>query len=173
MTTREHDHALEAKILELGLCAPRVTVQQIDALVDGLTYHTYVVPGTTTTVAAAIGPGSAVVALAFSATASADNFNEVTGRNQAIAKAKEKARSKLWELEGWRLKLNLLDLSEAGLLDQVLDVELLDVGTEWPSAAVPAAVLRSAGALPSAPRACPACPGKPACPCPRPSPQAV
>lgn len=104
------------------------------------------IPGTTTTVAAAIGPGEFVVALGVAASASVENFDEVIGRNRAISKAEVKARAKLWELEGWRLKRNLLDLSEAGLLASTLDPELIAaVGSEWPSAAVPAAVMTAFG----------------------------
>lgn len=145
MSTREQDHALEAQIRALGLTAPRVTVEQIDALVDALSFHTYVIPGTTTTVAAAIGPGEFVVALGTSATVSPENFREQLGRDEAIAKAKAMARDKLWELEGWRLKRNLLDLRDAGMLERVLAPELVEaVGELWPSAAVPTAVLKSA-----------------------------
>lgn len=144
MSTREQDQALEAEIRALGLTAPRVTLAQIDALVDSLSFHTYVIPGTTTTVAAAIGPGDFVVALGTSAAVSPENFREQLGRDAAIAKARAKARDKLWELEGWRLKRNLLDLRDAGMLDQVLAPELLEaVGDAWPFAAVPTAVLKS------------------------------
>lgn len=139
--TRQDDINLEAQIVALGLTAPRVTVEQIDSLMQSLSYSTHVVPGTTTTVAAAIGPGGFVVELGFSAAASSENFDEVIGRNRAISRAKEKARGKLWELEGWRLKRNLLDLAEAGLLERILDPEVLKgFGDHWASVAVPTAV---------------------------------
>lgn len=149
MSTREHDQALEGQILALGLTAPRVTLQQIDALVDSLDYHTYVIPGTTTTVAAAIAPGNMVVVLGYSASVSPENFREQLGRDSAIANAKAKARSKLWELEGWRLKRNLWEMHEAGLLEQALAPELIkSLGDQWPSVAVPAAVAKAAAGCP-------------------------
>ncbi|MFL3984733.1 Gp49 family protein [Pseudomonas aeruginosa] len=149
MTTREQDQALEGQILAAGLNAPRVTVEQIDALVAGLSYHTYVIPGTTTTVAAAIGPGDFVVGLGMAAAASVENFDEVIGRNRAISKAQAEARNKLWELEGWRLKLNLLDMRDAGLLGQALSPELVEAfGDQWHAVAIPAAVLKAAAGCP-------------------------
>lgn len=149
MSTREQDQALEVQIIGLGLNAPRVALAHIDALVEALSYHTYVVPGTTTTVACAIAPGEFVVAIGKAAAVSPENFREQLGRDAAIANAKGKAREKLWELEGWRLKRNLRDLHEAGLLEQTLNPELLAaVGDEWPAAAIPAAVVRAVGLAP-------------------------
>lgn len=168
MTPSQQDKALEAQILAKGLTAPRVLPEQIDDLVNQLSFHTYVIPGTTVTVAAAIAAGNIVVALGKSGAASAANFDEVIGRNRAISRAKDAARNQLWELEGYRLKRNLLDLLEVGGLDQVLEVaaQLPASHAEvWPHVATPAVVMH-ANRMPSQ---CPDCPGKPACPCPRPS----
>ena len=147
MTPSEQDKALEAQILAKGLTAPRVLPEQIDDLVSQLSFHTYVIPGTTMTVAAAIGPGNIVVALGKADVASAANFDEMVGRNRAISRAKDAARAQLCEFEGYRLKRNLLDLQEIGGLDQVLEVAanmppaMADV---WAASAVPFVVLHQA-----------------------------
>lgn len=108
--------SLEQQITSLGLTAPRITPAQIDAMVDKLSYHTYVVPGTTTTVAFAIDQTSFVVAQGQARSISAANFDEVLGRNTAISRAKSAAREALWELEGYRLRRNILEASKVGLI---------------------------------------------------------
>lgn len=165
MTPSEQDKALEEQILAKGLTAPRVLPELIDDLVDRLSFHTYVIPGTTVTVAAAIGPGNIVVALGKSGAASAANFNEVIGRNRAISRAKDAARNQLWELEGYRLKRNLLDLLEVDGLNQVLEVAAKmppHLGEAWPHVAIPAVVMHATRAA----GRCPDCPGGAKCPCP-------
>lgn len=144
MTPSQQDKALELQILAKGLTAPRVLPEQIDDLVSQLSFHTYVVPGTTVTVAAAIGPGNIVLALGKSGAASAANFDEVIGRNRAISRAKDAARNQLWELEGYRLKRNLLEIAEIGELEVVLDhaASLPDTHADvWPAVAVAPAVV--------------------------------
>ncbi|MDD1141646.1 Gp49 family protein [Pseudomonas sp. TNT2022 ID233] len=111
-----NDQSLERRITALGLTAPRITYTQIEALVKAMSYHTYVVPGTTTTIAAAIDPTGFVVALGTSACVSPENFNEVLGRDAAISKAKTLAADELWKLEGYRLKQNLHQASKVGLI---------------------------------------------------------
>ncbi|MCX2515808.1 Gp49 family protein [Pseudomonas aeruginosa] len=145
MTPSEQDKALEAQILAKGLTAPRVLPEQIDDLVNQLSFHTYVIPGTTVTVAAAIAPGNFVVAIGKAGAASAENFDEMVGRNRAISRAKDAARGQLWELECYRLKRNLLDLQEIGGLEHLLEIaasmpaDLDAVSVEC--AATPAALL--------------------------------
>ena len=111
-----NSQSLEQQITALGLTAPRITSDQVDALVEKLNYHTYVIPGTTTTVAAAMDPLGFVVAIDSASSVSAENFNEKLGRNAAIAKAKTAAHKELWKLEGYRLKQNLAQASRAGLI---------------------------------------------------------
>jgi hypothetical protein len=98
------DHVMEKEIQELNLTAPRVTPEVIDALVEKLTFHTYVIPGTTATVASAITEDGFVLAVEMMACASPENFNKEFGEKYAINKAKESARNKLWTLEGYALK---------------------------------------------------------------------
>lgn len=158
------DRDLEAQIQAAGLTAPRVHPDDIDDLVRELSFHTYVIPGTTVTVAAAIAPGNFVVALGEAGAASAANFNEAIGRNRAISRARDAARLKLWELEGYRLKRNLLDVQEAGGLEHVLKMakELPNGERVWPVVAIPAAVIcqsqKACGWLRGDPSLC-GCPG--------------
>jgi hypothetical protein len=111
-----NDQSLEQQITALGLTAPRITPAQIDAMVDALGYHTYVIPGTTTTVAAAIDKTGFVVSTGFARSIASSNFDEVFGRNTAIGRAKSAAREALWELEGYRLRRNLAEASKVGLI---------------------------------------------------------
>ena len=106
----KQDQADEKEILSLGLTAPRVTADQIDALMAGISFHTYVVPGTTTTIAIGTAANGFTLAIGMSGCADPANFNAELGSRYAVRDAAEKARAKLWELEGWRLKCRLTDL---------------------------------------------------------------
>lgn len=108
--------SIEQQIVALGLTAPRITPAQIDALVEQLSFHTSVIPGTTTTLASAINPSGFEIVTESAGCVSPENFNEALGRNHAIAKAKASARNELWRLEGYRLKQNLFEAAKAGLM---------------------------------------------------------
>jgi len=97
------DSQMEQEIIAKGLTAPRITNDQITKLMESVNYHTYVVPGTTTTVAVAMLDG---FTLCQEITACVDpaNFDADLGRKYAIEKAAGVARNKLWELEGYKLK---------------------------------------------------------------------
>lgn len=105
--TKQLDAEMERDIEALHLTAPRVTPEQIDALMAGVTYHTHVIPGTTTTVATAIATNGFTLAIGMTACADPANFNEEFGAKYAIRDAESKARAELWKLEGWRLKCEL------------------------------------------------------------------
>ena len=105
--TKQLDAEMERDIEALHLTAPRVTPEQIDALMAGVAYHTHVIPGTTTTVATAIAASGFTLAIGMTACADPANFNEEFGAKYAIRDAESKARSQLWKLEGWRLKRQL------------------------------------------------------------------
>lgn len=93
---------IEREIQEKGLNAPRLTPAGIDAAIVSEQYHIF--PGTTTTVCCltlqngftVVGNGAAV---------SMANFDQEIGRKAA----REDARDKVWELEGYRLKQQLAD----------------------------------------------------------------
>ena len=111
--------SVETQIVGLGLEAPRIKPEQIDAMVQRLSFHTYVIPGTTATVAAAIDPLGFVVALGQASAVSPANFNESLGRNAAISKAKRAAFDELFKLEGYRLKHNLCEAAATGLISEL------------------------------------------------------
>ncbi|WP_201296091.1 Gp49 family protein [Aeromonas veronii] len=108
MTDRQQiDAEMERDIEALGLTAPRVTPDQIDALMRGVRYEVQVVPGTTTTLATAIAANGFTLAIGMTACADPANFNAELGAKHAIKDAEAKARQELWKLEGWRLKCHL------------------------------------------------------------------
>lgn len=96
-----HDEAaIEAEILAKGKTAPRLTPQHIDNQIAGEAYHVF--PGTTLTVCAlTLRNGFQVVGE--SAAASPENFDEAIGRKIA----RDNARSKIWQLEGYVLRTRL------------------------------------------------------------------
>jgi hypothetical protein len=95
--------------------APKVEETRINALMASLDYKTAHLEGTTSTVATARLPGGFVVAIGHSATVHAANFDPAKGREYAIASAERKARSALWEFEGYALYLRLEQLRAAGV----------------------------------------------------------
>lgn len=108
MTDQQHlDAEMERDIQALELTAPRVTPEQIDALMRGVRYEVQVVPGTTTTLATAIAANGFTLAIGMTACADPANFNADLGAKYAIKDAEAKARQELWKLEGWRLKCHL------------------------------------------------------------------
>ena len=91
---------IEKEIQAKGLTAPRLTPEHIDNTIYSEQY--YVFPGTALTVCAlTLTNGFNVIGE--SAAASLDNFNEEIGRKIA----RENARDKIWQLEGYLLKQSL------------------------------------------------------------------
>jgi hypothetical protein len=102
MSTNEA--AIEAEIQAKGLNAPRLNPAMIDAQILAEQYHVF--PGTTLTVCAlTLRNGFQVVGE--SASASPENFNEELGRKIA----RDKARDKIWALEGYALRNRLANAS--------------------------------------------------------------
>ena len=98
-----NDQEIEKDIQAKGLTAPRITKDQIDALMARVLFY-YVVPeGTTSTFAHAYLDGKFYLATGHSACVSPENFNAEIGIKIAQSKAEAAARDKLWELEGYRL----------------------------------------------------------------------
>ena len=91
---------LETQIQEKNLNAPRITPDVVNNLIDYTDY--YIFPNTTLTVCC-IHLKNGFTVTGESACASPENFNEEIGRNAAFAKAKDK----IWELEGYRLRCML------------------------------------------------------------------
>ena len=89
--------AVEKEIQSKGLTSPRLTPDHIDATVTGEDYHVF--PGTTVTVCLlTLRNGFAVVGE--SACASPENFDEALGRKIA----RDNARNRIWQLEGYLLR---------------------------------------------------------------------
>ena len=92
--------AIEAELQRKGLNAPRLSPADIDRAIVGEQYHVF--PGTTLTVCClTLRNGFQVVGE--SAAASPANFDEGVGRKIA----RERARDKIWPLEGYLLRDHL------------------------------------------------------------------
>ena len=81
----------------------KVTKEQIDAIMAGVTYHVYRIPDTTTTISVAFDKDGFSLGIGMSACVDPANFNAELGEQYACEDAAKKAESKLWELEGYRL----------------------------------------------------------------------
>ncbi|GAA4108748.1 Gp49 family protein [Aminobacter aganoensis] len=104
--------AIEAEIQTKGLTAPRLTPDLVDSAIVGEAYHVF--PGTTLTVCALMLRNSFIVT-GESASASAANFDEALGRKIA----RENARNKVWQLEGYLLRQRLHEQEVAALKAKV------------------------------------------------------
>jgi hypothetical protein len=92
-----YEDQIEDELKSLGLNAPRLSPDMIEAAIVGESY--YVFPNTTLTVCALTLKNGFIVT-GESATASPENFNKEIG--QKIAR--ENARAKIWQLEGYLLR---------------------------------------------------------------------
>lgn len=97
-----NEQQTEQDIQAKGLNAPRLTPADIDATIVGEQYHVF--PGTTLTVCCLQLKNGATVT-GESACVSPANFDEQIGRNIA----RQNAREKIWQLEGYLLKQRLAD----------------------------------------------------------------
>lgn len=88
---------VEAKIQDLGLTAPRVTIDEVDAEIVDEQYVVF--PGTTFTVCL-LTLRNGFQVCGESACASPANFNAEIGRSIA----RRNARDKIWPLLGFRLR---------------------------------------------------------------------
>jgi hypothetical protein len=98
-----HDElAVENEIQAKGLNAPRLKPEDIDKAILTELYHIF--PGTTLTVCCLVLQNGFTV-VGESASASPENFDEAIGRRIA----RENARNKIWQLEGYLLRQKLHD----------------------------------------------------------------
>lgn len=102
-----NDQQIENEVVSKGLTAPRVTKDQIDALMRRVVYVGGRVGETTSTVVHAFLDGEFLLASGHSACVSAENFNAELGFSMAKSKAADKARDQLWLLEGYALRSRL------------------------------------------------------------------
>jgi hypothetical protein len=94
------EEAVEKEIQDKGLTAPRLTPDLIDQTIVGEDYHVF--PGTTVTVCC-LTLRNGFTVIGESACASPENFNPELG--QKIAR--DNARNKIWQLEGYALRERL------------------------------------------------------------------
>ena len=99
------DDKIEKEIQEKGLTAPRVTPTRLEDVI--VSEQFYVFPNTTFT-ACLLTLENGYTVLGESACASPENFNAELGRKIA----RENAKNKIWQLEGYLLKQNLFDIDK-------------------------------------------------------------
>lgn len=95
-----NEKELEKEINDKGLNAPRLNPKMIDDVIKDEYYH--IVPGTTLTLCVLTLQNGFTVT-GESAAASLENFDEEIGKKIA----KDNARNKIWQLEGYLLKQKL------------------------------------------------------------------
>lgn len=104
-STREIEQQIEDELNEKGYSAPRLTPEDIDNVIVAEQFHVF--KDTTVTVCClTLANGYSVVGE--SACASRHNFDEEIGRRIAY----DDARSKIWQLEGYRLRQQINDRDE-------------------------------------------------------------
>lgn len=99
-----NDEQIEQLVQERELTAPRVTKEQIDALMKTVGVQVTRIPGTNTTMAVASFPDGFMLGTGVSYCVSDANFDADLGNSIAGNKAVNAARDKLWELEGYLLR---------------------------------------------------------------------
>lgn len=97
-----NESEVENEIQTKNLTAPRLTPDSIDATIAGEQYHVF--PGTTVTVCC-LELTNGYTVIGESACASPENFDEELGRKIA----RDNARNKIWQLEGYLLRQRLYE----------------------------------------------------------------
>lgn len=104
------DTEMEAEIQEKELNAPRVTLAYINEMLDVRVFYRFEQPqGTTTTFCHTFLDDAFYLTTGRTACVSLDNFDAALGMKYAQSSARDLARDKLFELEGYRLYAELLD----------------------------------------------------------------
>ena len=96
------DSQIEKEIQEKGLTAPRVTPARLEEVIVSEQFHVFT--GTTFT-ACLLTLENGYTVLGESACASPENFNAELGRKIA----RDNAKNKIWQLEGYLLRQKLHD----------------------------------------------------------------
>ena len=105
MSITDNERDIEAQIQHLRLDAPRLNPQHIETLALSAEIEYHVFHGTQTVCSLCLPNGFTVIGQ--SAPVSPENFNEAIGQRAAW----QNARDKLWELEGYLLRV-ILDARE-------------------------------------------------------------
>jgi hypothetical protein len=99
------EQVIEQQIQAKGLTAPRLTPENIDAVILGEAYHVF--PDSTLTVCC-LYLANGYTVTGESAAASKENFDRGIGRKIARANA----RDKIWALEGYLLRQRLFETNK-------------------------------------------------------------
>ena len=91
---------IEEEIVKKGLTAPRVTPERLEEVIVSEVFHVF--PNTTFT-ACLLTLANGYTVLGESACASPENFNAELGRKIA----RDNAKNKIWQLEGYLLRQHL------------------------------------------------------------------
>jgi hypothetical protein len=102
----QNEQAIEEEIQAKGHTAPRLKPQDIDDVIESEQYHVF--EGTTLTVCVLVLVNGFTVT-GESAAVSAENFDAEIGRKIA----RENARQKIWQLEGYALRQRLYERDHA------------------------------------------------------------
>lgn len=105
--TEETKDVTSTELAAAGKTGPRVTREQIQALMAKVEYRVDVPEGTTTTFVHAFLNGKFLLATGFSACVDPANFVAAIGVRIATEDAMHKAQDKLWELESYKLYAQL------------------------------------------------------------------
>lgn len=103
-----NEQEIEQEIQAKGLNAPRLSPKQIDAVIVEEYY--WRVPTTCTTVCALVLQNGFTV-IGNSSPVSQENFDEDLGKKIA----RDHAREKVWQLEGYLLRQKLIDFEQIGV----------------------------------------------------------
>jgi len=98
---------IEEEIVKKGLTAPRVTPDRLEEVIVSECFHVF--PNTTFT-ACLLTLENGYTVLGESACASPENFNAELGRKIA----RDNAKNKIWQLEGYLLRQSLHDRQGVG-----------------------------------------------------------
>lgn len=96
------EQEIEQEIQDKGLTAPRVTPEQVDVMIEYESYHRF---NATNVVVCCLTLRNGFNVVGHSACASDENFDMEIG----MKIAKENARSKIWELEGYLLRQKIYE----------------------------------------------------------------
>lgn len=98
-----NDSEIENEIKEKGLTAPRITPERLEEVIVSEQYHVF--PNTTFT-ACLLTLANGYTVMGESACASPENFDAALGRKIA----RDNAKNKIWQLEGYLLRQRLSDI---------------------------------------------------------------
>lgn len=101
------DDKIEKEIIEKGLTNPRVTKEQIDALLVKLEFSFGRVSETRVMCSASLD--GFIIADGFGACVDPRNFDEEVGKKIALENCAYAAKKELWRLEGYRLSRSIVE----------------------------------------------------------------